>query len=144
MMTPFAKFKDQVQRNLVALISLFIAVTSLSYNTWRNEKSEYNRNQREASFYLLLHLGEFRELLYHLEYDSDVVGDEGFRSGWVTLIAIEDLSMLLDSPLPETATSLKGAWGAWERERTTSNREAIERDLDAMRLLTLEMLEELD
>ena len=141
-MTPFARFKEQVQRNLVALISLFVAVTSLSYNTWRNEKSEYNRNQREASFYLLLHLGEFRELLYHLEYDS--VGDEAFRSGWVSLLAIEDLSKLLESPLPETATSLKGAWGVWEKQRTTENREAIERELDSMRTLTLEMLEELD
>ncbi len=143
-MTTFAKFKDQVQRNLVALISLFVAVTSLSYNTWRNEKSEYNRNQREASFYLLLHLGEFRELLYHLEYDSDVVGDEAFRSGWVILLAIEDLSQLLEPPLPETATSLKGAWGTWETERSTPNRKAIERELDSMRALTLEMLEELD
>ena len=143
-MTPFAKFKDQVQRNLVALISLFIAVTSLSYNTWRNEKSEVNRNQREASFHLLLHLGDFRELLYHLEYDSDVVGDEAFRSGWVTLIAIEDLTQLLEPPLPGTATELKGAWSLWEKERTSVNRKAIERELDTMRNLTLEMLEELD
>ena len=143
-MKPFGKFKEQVQRNLVALISLFVAVTSLSYNTWRNEKSEYNRNQREASFYLLLHLGEFRELLYHLEYDSDAVGDEAFRSGWVTLLAIEDLSQLLAPPLAETATSLKGAWGSWERQRSARNREAIERELDAMRALTLEMLEELE
>jgi hypothetical protein len=32
--------KDPVQRNLVAIISIFIAVASLGYNTWRNEKSE--------------------------------------------------------------------------------------------------------
>ena len=144
MMTPFAKFKDQVQRNLVALISLFIAVTSLGYNTWRNEKSEYNRNQRDASFHLLLHLGNFRELLYHLEYDPETVGDEAFRSGWVTVISIEDLAMLLESPLPETAVSLKGSWGNWEKERTTENRRALLEELDRMRDLTLEMLEKLD
>lgn len=144
MMKPFAKFKDQVQRNLVALISLFIAVTSLSYNTWRNEKSEYNRNQREASFYLLLHLSEFRELIYHLEYDPDAVGDEAFRSGWVTLIAVEDLAMLLEPPLPETAATLKAAWGSWEQTRTTSDRRALEQELDSMRSLTLEMLQQLD
>ena len=144
MMTPFAKFKDQVQRNLVALISLFIAVTSLGYNTWRNEKGEYNRNQRDASFHLLLHLGNFRELLYHLEYDPDTLGDEAFRSGWVTVISIEDLAMLLEPPLPETAVSLKGSWGNWEKERTPENRRALLEELDRMRDLTLEMLEKLD
>ena len=45
-----ARFIEQVRRNLVALISVFIAVSSLSYNTWRNEESEHNRNQRMASF----------------------------------------------------------------------------------------------
>lgn len=143
-MTPIAKFKDQVQRNTVALISLFIAVTSLSYNTWRNEKSEYNRNQRDASFHLLLHLGDFRELLYHLEYDPETVGEAAFRSGWVTLIAVEDLAMLLESPLPETATSLKAAWGSWEKSRISANRKALEHELNSMRNLTLEMLQQLD
>ena len=35
---------EQLRRNTVALISIVIAVSSLSYNTWRNEKTEYNRN----------------------------------------------------------------------------------------------------
>jgi uncharacterized membrane protein YebE (DUF533 family) len=38
--------KEQVRRNAVALISLVIAITSLGYNTWRNEASENNRTQR--------------------------------------------------------------------------------------------------
>ena len=151
MMTPYAKFKDQVQRNLVALISLFIAVTSLSYNTWRNEKSEYNRNQREASFHLLLHLGDFRELLYHLEYDPETLGEEAFRSGWVSLLAVEELAMLLEPPLPESATTLKGAWANWERllDRGAADdrRDALDQlkvEMDSMRDLTLEKLMELD
>ena len=143
-MTPFARFKDQVQRNLVALISVFIAVTSLSYNTWRNERSEYNRNLREASFHLLLHLGEFRELLYHQRYDSETIGEETFRTGWVICLAIEDLAMLLESPVPETAATLKGAWSTWERERTDDAQQALEEQIDTMRDLTLEMLDELD
>ena len=44
---------EQVRRNLGALISVFIAVSSLSYNTWRNEETEHNRNQRMASFEVL-------------------------------------------------------------------------------------------
>ena len=46
--------KDQLQRNLVAVISLLIAVSSLHYNTWRNEKTGYNRDQRLASLEVLL------------------------------------------------------------------------------------------
>ena len=38
--------KEQFRRNMVALISLVIAITSLGYNTWRNEASEANRTQR--------------------------------------------------------------------------------------------------
>lgn len=41
--------REQFRRNAVALISLAIAVTSLGYNTWRNEASEHNRNQRVIS-----------------------------------------------------------------------------------------------
>ena len=37
---------DQVKRNAVALVSIIIAVSSLSYNTWRNEKTIDNtRNE---------------------------------------------------------------------------------------------------
>jgi hypothetical protein len=61
-MKPHEKIGRQLQHHLVALINLFIAVSSLSYNTWRNEKSEYNRNQRWASFEVLLQLGELRQL----------------------------------------------------------------------------------
>jgi hypothetical protein len=31
---------EQIQRNSVALISLFIAIPGLAYNTWRNELTE--------------------------------------------------------------------------------------------------------
>lgn len=145
MMTPFARFKDQVQRNLVALISLFIAVTSLSYNTWRNEKSEFNRNQREASFYVLLHIGEFRELLYHLRYDPETVGDELARSGWVEVLAIRDLSLLLEPPIPDAAEALLSAWeDNWETITIKASGDAVEAELNNMRDRTLEMLEELD
>lgn len=37
-----ANIKEQLRRNTVAPISLVVAVTSLGYNTWRNEHSEFN------------------------------------------------------------------------------------------------------
>jgi len=61
-MSASSTFKEQVRRNMVALISLAIAVTGLGYNTWRNEASEHNRNQRLVSIELLLMLGDLQQL----------------------------------------------------------------------------------
>lgn len=49
--------RQQVRRNLVAIISLVLALLSLSYNTWRNEVTEYNRNIRQAGLEILVTLG---------------------------------------------------------------------------------------
>ena len=40
----------QLRNNAVALISLAVALSSLAYNTWRNERTEHNRNVRTATF----------------------------------------------------------------------------------------------
>ena len=45
--TPILKL---LRRNILALISLTLAIVSLSYNTWRNDATELNRNQRAAGF----------------------------------------------------------------------------------------------
>ena len=57
-----SNLKDQVRRNLVALISLVVAITSLSYNSWRNESSEDNRTQRLVAIEILLKLGDLQQL----------------------------------------------------------------------------------
>ena len=140
------KFKEQVQRNLVALISLFIAVSSLGYNTWRNEKSEYNRNQRWASFELLLQLGELRELVYHLHYDQDTIGEDAARTGWAKVFTIRDLTEVLEEPLPSSAQALHATWGDnWQGLGSdVQSKDEIEDQIDALRDVTLEMLRELD
>lgn len=145
-MRPYVRFKEQLQRNLVALISVFIAVSSLSYNTWRNEKSEYNRNQRQASFEAITKLGELRELVYHLHYDQDTVGDDAARTGWATVFTIRDLTQVLEEPLPTAASSLHRTWAEhWDDLGSDSaGKSAIEAEIDAMRDITLKMLQELD
>ena len=143
---PYARLKQQLQRNTVALISVFIAVSSLSYNTWRNEKSEYNRNQRWASFEVVMKLSELRELVYHLHYDQDAVGDDAARTGWATVLTIDDLTQVLEEPLPAAALSLRGTWGEhWEGLGSdVDSKNAIEAEINAMRDITLEMLRKLD
>jgi hypothetical protein len=50
----------QLRANTVALTSLAVALTALGYNTWRNERTERNRNVRVAAFEVLKQLGELQ------------------------------------------------------------------------------------
>jgi len=72
---------SQVHRNAVALISLVVALSSLGDNTWRNEQTEANRNERQAAFEVLLKRGELQRVVFHSHYDSgEDMGNP--RTGW--------------------------------------------------------------
>lgn len=106
---------DQLRRNTVALISLVIALTSLGYNTWRNEHSEFNRNQRWASFEVLLKLGELQELVFLNHYDCNEELRGNARTGWVMVQTIQDLTLVLEEMNSGSANRLKEIWGEnWE------------------------------
>lgn len=108
-MKPGTKITEQLRRNLVALISLAVALTSLGYNTWRNEASEHNRNQRLVSIEVLRNLGELQQVVYHRHWGAD--DDKGSSlTGWAIVLTIHDLAMVLQSPLPESADNLKDVW----------------------------------
>lgn len=105
------RFKEQVRRNAVALISLVVAITSLGYNTWRNEASEGNRNQRLISIELLRNLSQLQGVVYHHTWDMDHDDKGNMRTGWVYVLTIKDLSRTLGQPVPESATAL---WQVWD------------------------------
>lgn len=105
------RIREQIQRNAVALISLVVAVTSLGYNTWRNEASEYNRNQRLISIEILRNLGELQQVIFHNAWDMDAEDKGNLRTGWVYVLAVRDLSQLLDGEVPESGTQLWHVWG---------------------------------
>ncbi len=139
-------FKEQVRRNLVALISLVVAITSLGYNTWRNEQSEYNRTQRLVAIEALLKLGELQQLVYHNHYDRDTTNKGNPRTGWTLVLTIRDISTILDDPLPESAESLRVIWGEnWSAlGSSTAAKDAIEDRIEALRGEILVMLRALD
>ena len=87
-------YVEQLRRNAVALISLVVAISSLSYNTWRNEATEDNRNLRFAAFEILLKLGELQQVVFHVHFDKDL--DKGNpRVGWAYVLTINDLAKVL-------------------------------------------------
>ena len=106
--------RQQLRSNIVALISLVVALGSLGYNTWRNERTEYNRNIRTATFELLGKLSELERVVYLAQYDRDAGGGNP-RTGWTYVLLIRDLSSVVPPPVPAKALQLQQVWGEnWE------------------------------
>ncbi len=139
-------FKEQVRRNMVALISLVVAITSLSYNSWRNEQSEYNRTQRLVAIDALMKLGELQQLVYHNHYDRDTTDKGNPRTGWTLVLIIRDITTILDAPLPQASESLRATWEAhWaDLGDSTEAKDAIEESIQSLRGDLLAMLSALD
>ena len=123
-MSKASTIREQVRRNAVALISLVIAITSLGYNTWRNEVSEHNRNQRLVAIELLVLLGQFDQALLDKRYagSGDNVNATN-RRGWALVRTINDLAMVAAGDVPDAAQALFNAWS----ERTGDLRRSDDR-----------------
>lgn len=100
---------EQIRRNLLAIISLMVAISALGYNTWRNETTEENRNTRLASFEILVQLGKLQIITDHAHYGKDSNTGNPI-TGWGHVAMIDDLSFLMPAPIPGMATSLKETW----------------------------------
>jgi len=138
--------KEQVRRNMVALISLVVAITSLSYNTWRNEASEENRTQRLVSIEVLMKLADLQRLVWHHHYDKDTEDKGNLRTGWTLVLVIKDISQILDGPLPESTQVLWTTWDDYSDhlENSRAAEEAIIAAINVVRADALALLQELD
>lgn len=136
---------EQIRANLVAIISLVVAVTSLSYNTWRNELSEENRNVRQAGFEVLLKLGELQQVVFFSHYEGDTVRGSP-RAGWAYVLVISDLSQAMPSAALDNALALKTIWEAeWSGlGARDASAERISTAIDALRMSVLDELQMLD
>jgi hypothetical protein len=102
-------FREQVKRNIVALISLLLALASLSYNTWRNELTEYNRNVRAAGFEMLLAMGEVHQIVFFRHYDGDEERGNP-RAGWAKILLLKDLAAIMPAEVETAANTLLLTW----------------------------------
>ena len=106
---------QQIHNNLVALISLAVAVSALAYNTRRNETTEEQRNIRHASFRVLENLGELQEVVdmrhYYFPFEN-ASGQEGQLriQGFGSLGMIRDLMILMPEPAPSAGEALYRDW----------------------------------
>ncbi|MBL4774415.1 MAG: hypothetical protein JKX98_12800 [Alcanivoracaceae bacterium] len=140
-----SSFFKQVKNNSVALISLFIAISSLSYNTWRNEKTEANRNQRHAAFEILIKLNELQQVVFYHYYDKDITNKGNPRTGWTYVLTIQDLSKILYEPIPSSCNQLQSIWdNNWKNLKTEQkNVDTILLAIDTVRTDVLFLLKTL-
>jgi len=119
---------EQVQRNLLSIISLVVALSALGYNTYRNELTETNRNVRSAGFILLQELSELQLIADFAHYDKDVTRGNPI-SGWGRLLYMRDMSRLVSPEVMSGTETLIEVWGReWNslHEEEESNKRITE------------------
>lgn len=140
------RFLEQLRGNAVALISLAVAVTGLSYNTWRNEQTEFNRNQREAAFEILLLLAELDEVVNLAHYDEDEARMDDLKRGWALVNTIDVLTAILAEPMPASGDRLVAGWSAYSPRlggADASPVTAIRDDIDRLQDETVALIKSL-
>ena len=116
---------QQFKRHAVAILSLVVALSALGYNTWRNERTEVNRNVRIAAFEMLKTLGELQVIVDYAHFRMDQrQGD--LTQGMGKVLFIRDLAQVIPSPAPEDADLLLTTWRE-QGDRLEADNAAAER-----------------
>jgi hypothetical protein len=135
---------SQFRANIVAIVSVIVALTGMGYNTYRNEKTEINHNVRAAAFETLKNLGETQILVDYAHFKKDRErGDT--RLGWGKMTLIHDLSQVLPPPGPTEADLLLAAWrdNVDALENSTESMIKITDEIQRLRLTTIDILNHL-
>ncbi len=134
----------QIKNNIIAIISIAIAIMALSYNTWRNEHTERNRNTRTAAFEILKELDELQVVINYSYYRHESLMDNPYL-GWGHIAYISDLSQLLPSPIPGKIKTLTEVWEKnWEKIKTNDAAiDNISNEIDHSRESVLSILRQL-
>ena len=111
--------RRSIRDNLVAITSLVVALSALGYNTWRNERTERNRNIRVAGIEMLKEIGSLQEIASQVSAGDEVpAGDPPrdprgqLRMGWVDVWTLNDLASVMPADVTREARELEAAWEA--------------------------------
>lgn len=88
------RVRQQIANNLIAIISMIVAVSSLLYSAWRHEVTEDQRTVRQAGFEILQNLGELQTIADHAHYSGDPSQGNPV-SGWGRVLMVRDLPILM-------------------------------------------------
>jgi hypothetical protein len=134
----------QIKNNLIAIISLVIAIIALSYHTWRNEHTERNRNTRMAAFEMLKELGELQIAINFFHYQHESMMGNLYLS-WGHIAFINDLGQLLPAPIPSNVKTLTEVWdNNWGKIRVDETAtDKISNEIDNSRESVLNVIRQL-
>jgi len=134
----------QIKNNFIAIISLFIAISALYYNTWRNEQTEKNRNIRTAAFEVLKELGDLQAVINYARYQPNNTFGNPYLA-WSHVAMINDLSELLPPPIPNNIHTLTQTWNKhWMKIKTNDGAiDIITNEIDHSRESVLFILQKL-
>lgn len=133
----------QIRDNLIALVSLAIAIIALYHNERLYQKSEYNRNVRTAAFEVLIHLGELQQVVNAIHYNHSA-NQQLLMQGWGHIALISDLAQLISNPVPTASSGLLMAWKEnVESLKETSSADSVSQQIDATRQSILTVIKEL-
>lgn len=137
------KLSTQIKQNLLAIISLCVALSALSYNTWRNEQSEANRNIRQAGFEIIKHVGELQKISYMTHYEKDKIKSNPII-GWTEVLILKDLSRLMKPSVQIKADALTTVWEKnWQGLKDESDLSLADIDI-ALHELRMEALNNME
>ncbi|MBV8666244.1 MAG: hypothetical protein JO269_07150 [Burkholderiaceae bacterium] len=113
---------QQIRRNALALLSLLVALTALSYNTWRNETSEQHRNIRAAEFEMLKELIALQQIIDYAYLRRDAERGD-LSKGLNHVLFIHDLATLTPEPVAKSAETLLSVWNG-QSDKLGTDKEA--------------------
>ena len=135
---------QQIRTNLVALISLLVALSALGYTAWRQELTENNRTLRVAAFSMLQTAAELQSVVDFAHYDADLNAGNPIK-GWGKVLYIRDLGIIMPPPVQKQARDLQRAWeqdwNVMEQDEAAAIRltQAIERLRAEVRVLLVSL-----
>ena len=135
---------QQIRTNLVALISLLVALSALGYTAWRQELTEDNRTLRVAAFSMLQTAAELQSVVDFAHYDADLNAGNPIK-GWGKVLYIRDLGIIMPPPVQKQARDLQRAWeqdwNVMEQDEAAAMRltQAIERLRAEVRVLLVSL-----
>ncbi|MEL7538789.1 MAG: hypothetical protein AAFZ58_06450 [Pseudomonadota bacterium] len=137
---------EQLRRHSVALISLAVAISSLAYNTWRNEVSEANRTVRDAAIETIIGLGEFEQTIFLVRWGDDMDQRRYHLLAWAQVRSMRTLSVLFPEPGRSALLNLESTWDELDFaiQEDEDAADQMSAAIDATRddlLIVLEMLE---
>lgn len=132
----------ELKRNVVALISLCVAITALGYNTWRNETTESHRNVRQGSFAMLEQLGQLQQLVDQRFY-ADKRDDINRITCWGKVTLVRDMGPLVSPAVDAKAAALFETWSGELEALDEGDAQAEKKVSSAIGALRGQVLDEL-